>query len=194
MVALTDRTRPLAHLELDLEVGPEAVLVRGDEAVRARDVLRARRATALAAECAGGADRILSITTAYAKERHQFGRPIGSFQAVKHKLATVLALVEHSRTAARLAAECPDGEHARLLERAAIAKAYCGDAFVRAASEGIQVHGGIGFTLGAPRAPVLQAGDGQRRAGVVVGGVSGASPALVVRRRSYAPSVTPASG
>jgi alkylation response protein AidB-like acyl-CoA dehydrogenase len=149
-VVQTDHTRPLAHLVFDLVLPGDAVVLTGTDALRARDVLRAERGTALAAECAGGADRILALSTDYAKERQQFGRPIGSFQAVKHKLASVLALVEHSRTAWRMAAVgLTDGE-ARMVEHAALAKAYCGDAFVRAAAEGIQVHGGIGFTWEHP--------------------------------------------
>jgi alkylation response protein AidB-like acyl-CoA dehydrogenase len=150
-VVQTDRTRPLAHLRFDdISVPADAVLLTGEDALRARDIVRAERATALAAECAGGADRILALTTAYAQERQQFGRPIGGFQAVKHKLASVLALVEHSRTAWQVAAAGLVDGGPRMVEHAALAKAYCGDAFVRAASDGIQVHGGIGFTWEHP--------------------------------------------
>jgi alkylation response protein AidB-like acyl-CoA dehydrogenase len=149
-VSITDRTRPVSLLTFDTVLGPEAVVGTGATAVEARDLLRARRATALAAECAGGADGVLGDAAQYAMERRQFGRVIGSFQAVKHRLANDLALVEHARTAARFAAACPVGDRAELMRRAAIAKSYCGDAFVRAASDGIQIHGGIGFTWEHP--------------------------------------------
>jgi alkylation response protein AidB-like acyl-CoA dehydrogenase len=148
--SITDRTRPLSSLVFDTELSPDAVVATGATAVEARDLLRARRATALAAECAGGSDGVLAEATRYAMERQQFGRVIGSFQAVKHRLANDLALVEHARTAARFAAACPVEDRVELMRRAAIAKSYCGDAFVRAASDGIQVHGGIGFTWEHP--------------------------------------------
>jgi len=149
-VALTDRTRPVALVTIDVDLPASAVLASGERAVRERDVMRAMRATALAAESAGGADAALQMATAYAKERKQFGRLIGSFQAVKHKLASVVALVEHSLTAARYAAGCLIEDEEDFVRRSAIAKAYCGDAFVRASADNIQVHGGIGFTWEHP--------------------------------------------
>ncbi|MET7650078.1 MULTISPECIES: acyl-CoA dehydrogenase family protein [unclassified Streptomyces] len=104
----------------------------------------------LAAEQAGGARRCLEASTEYARARHQFGRPIGSFQAVKHKCADMLVQVElaeaSSREAARLAAEDdPDFPVA-----AAVAHACGSRAYLYAATENIQVHGGIGFTWEHP--------------------------------------------
>jgi alkylation response protein AidB-like acyl-CoA dehydrogenase len=148
-VSITDRTRPMAHIAFDVELPMDALIATGSDALRARDLLRARRAITLAAESAGGADRALELATTYALERRQFDRPIGSFQAIKHKLADMLAAVEHARTAARRAA-ATDDEHDEFHVRAAIAKAYCGDAFVRVAADTIQVHGGIGFTWEHP--------------------------------------------
>lgn len=103
-------------------------------------------ATALAAEQVGGAQRVLEMAVEYAKTRVQFGRPIGSFQAIKHKCADMLVETESARSAAyyalaQLAAGAPDRA-----EAAHVAKAYCSDAFLHAAGENIQVHGGIGFT------------------------------------------------
>jgi alkylation response protein AidB-like acyl-CoA dehydrogenase len=103
-------------------------------------------AAALAAEMVGGAQQCLDMATQYAKERYQFGRPIGSFQAIKHKCANMLMEVEMARSAAYYAgwaaAEDPD----ELPLAASLAKAYCSDAYFHAAAENIQIHGGIGFT------------------------------------------------
>jgi alkylation response protein AidB-like acyl-CoA dehydrogenase len=103
-------------------------------------------AAALSAEMVGGSQQCLDMSTTYAKERYQFGRPIGSFQAIKHKCANMLMEVEMARSAAYYAgwaaAEDPD----ELSLAASLAKAYCSDAFFHAAAENIQIHGGIGFT------------------------------------------------
>jgi alkylation response protein AidB-like acyl-CoA dehydrogenase len=103
-------------------------------------------AAALTAEMVGGAQACLDASTSYAKERYQFGRPIGSFQAIKHKCANMLMEVEMARSAAYYAgwaaAEDPD----ELPLAASLAKAYCSDAYFHAAAENIQIHGGIGFT------------------------------------------------
>jgi alkylation response protein AidB-like acyl-CoA dehydrogenase len=99
----------------------------------------------LAAEQVGGAAACLDMAVEYAKIRHQFSRPIGSFQAIKHKLADLLLLVEMGRSAidrALLAEQDP----ARLAEAAAVAKIWCSDAFAAVTTENVQIHGGIGFT------------------------------------------------
>jgi alkylation response protein AidB-like acyl-CoA dehydrogenase len=150
-VSIIDRTRPLAQIDFDgVEIPAQAVLANGEQALRANELLRAIRATALASESVGGADRCLEMAVGYALERKQFGRPIGSFQAVKHRLANVLVGVEHARTAARFAAACPVEDEDEFLYRAAIAKATADDAFARASADNIQVHGGIGFTWEHP--------------------------------------------
>ncbi|MEU1229851.1 acyl-CoA dehydrogenase family protein [Streptomyces sp. NPDC005828] len=102
--------------------------------------------TALAAEQVGAASRCLDVTLAYAGERVQFGRTIGSFQAVKHRLADAYVLVESARSAAlgaSLAAATGDPELSR---RAAAAKSACSEAFSTVSGEMIQLHGGIGIT------------------------------------------------
>jgi alkylation response protein AidB-like acyl-CoA dehydrogenase len=101
---------------------------------------------ALAAEQIGGAARCLDLAVDYAKIREQFSRPIGSFQAIKHKCANLLLEVESGRSAvyhasAAVAEHQPDAALA-----AALAYAYCSQAFTRAAKECIQIHGGIGYT------------------------------------------------
>ncbi|NUW40515.1 acyl-CoA dehydrogenase family protein [Nonomuraea rhodomycinica] len=146
-----DESRPLEELTF------ERVPVRpaGDGAgwTRVRDL----GVAALAAEQTGGAARCLEMATAHARARHQFGRPIGSFQAVKHKLADLLLLVESARSAALGAAEAgaaglnaADLDGADLEEAAAIAGSYCSEAYLTAAGENIQLHGGIGVTWEHP--------------------------------------------
>ncbi|NDU73691.1 acyl-CoA dehydrogenase [Actinomadura sp. DSM 109109] len=135
-----DQTRRLARIELE---GVPARRVGGPEALaRALDVA----AVALAAEQLGGAQRTLDMTVGYAKVRHQFGRPIGSFQAVKHRCADMFVLVESARSAVLNAAAAADEDPRALPAAAALAQAYCSEAFVRTAGEAIQLHGGIGFT------------------------------------------------
>jgi acyl-CoA dehydrogenase len=102
----------------------------------------------LAGEQAGAAAHCLDATVTYAKSRIQFGRPIGSFQAVKQKAAEMLILVESARSAAITAAQAAAGlpDAPELAVAAAVAKTYCSEAFVSVAAEMIQLHGGIGFT------------------------------------------------
>jgi alkylation response protein AidB-like acyl-CoA dehydrogenase len=101
----------------------------------------------LAAEQVGGAQRCLEMSTEYAKTRLQFGRPIGSFQAIKHKCADMLVETEFARSAAYHAAfELAGGDEAEASEAAQIAKSYCAEAFFKAAADNIQIHGGMGFT------------------------------------------------
>ncbi|HEX2315301.1 MAG TPA: acyl-CoA dehydrogenase family protein, partial [Thermomonospora sp.] len=90
--------------------------------------------------------RVLEMTVEYAKVRHQFGRPIGAFQAVKHKCADMLVRVESARSAVLAAATAADEDPGELPVMAALAKAYVSDAFFDVAGETIQIHGGIGFT------------------------------------------------
>ncbi|GIX48760.1 MAG: acyl-CoA dehydrogenase [Candidatus Tectimicrobiota bacterium] len=101
---------------------------------------------ALCAEMVGGAQRVLDMSVAYAKERVQFGRPIGSFQAIKHKCAEMLLQVESAKSAAYYAAWAVDEDVPEAPLAVSMAKAYCSDAYRNVAGEGIQVHGGIGFT------------------------------------------------
>ncbi|WP_371667976.1 acyl-CoA/acyl-ACP dehydrogenase [Streptomyces sp. NBC_00289] len=109
-----------------------------------------RAAVALAAEQVGVASRALDTAVEYAKVRQQFGRPIGSFQAVKHLLADVLLEVESARAAAHSALLAAEHEDPELPAAASLAKAFCSDACLQATTENIQVHGGIGFTWEHP--------------------------------------------
>jgi alkylation response protein AidB-like acyl-CoA dehydrogenase len=103
-------------------------------------------AVCLSAEMVGGAQRCLDMAVDYAKNRIQFGRPIGMFQAIKHKCADMLLQIESARTAAYYAMWVAARDDDELGVIAPLAKAYGGDAYFFAASENIQVHGGIGFT------------------------------------------------
>src|SRR5438552_4755431 len=103
-------------------------------------------AVALAAEQVGGAQKCLEMAVEYAKVRVQFGRPIGSFQAIKHKCADMLLEVESAKSAAYYAAWAAREDSDELPVVASLAKAYCSEAYFHAAAENIQIHGGIGFT------------------------------------------------
>ena len=136
-----DQTRPLATVTLKSAQADH--LVDGAAAMRA-----AREAgwICIAAEALGGAQEALDRTVAYAKERVQFGRPIGSFQAYKHRLADMMIEIEQARSAVYWAA-CAADELASDLQLALhAAKAFAADTYAKCAGDMIQLHGGIGFT------------------------------------------------
>ncbi|HUY67347.1 MAG TPA: acyl-CoA dehydrogenase family protein [Acidimicrobiales bacterium] len=135
-----DRTRTLAWLPLE---GAPAHRI-GDAAAARRMLDRA--ATALAAEMLGASSRVLEMSVEYATERVQFGKPIGSFQAVKHRLADALVDVEGMRSGVFYAAWCIASGHPGASLAASAAKAWCSDASRRVMASGLQVHGGVGFT------------------------------------------------
>jgi len=142
-----DMTRKLAEVRLDeVEVGPEALVGAVGQGWGAIERMLAQAVVALAAEQVGGAQKCLDMSVDYAKVRHQFGRPIGSFQAIKHKCADMLVQVESARSAAYYAAWAADEDNEELAQVAPLAKSYCSEAFFFCAAENIQIHGGIGFT------------------------------------------------
>ena len=143
-----DATRAMARLTFD---AVPATLVGSDGAggrtmAKVLDVA----SVALAAEQSGGARRCLETSAEHARTRHQFGRPIGSFQAVKHKCADMLVQVELAEAASREAARLADEGSPEFPVAAAVAHACCSRAYMFAAMENIQVHGGIGFTWEHP--------------------------------------------
>jgi alkylation response protein AidB-like acyl-CoA dehydrogenase len=147
-VVSLDMTRQLCDLSFDDT--PATLVVTGPAASRALAAGLTAGAGMLASELVGLAQRCVDMTVAYVKQRHQFGRPVGSFQALKHRLADVWVTVSQARAAARYAAACladgdPDAQIA-----VALAKAYCSDAALYAAQECVQMHGGIGFTWEHP--------------------------------------------
>jgi alkylation response protein AidB-like acyl-CoA dehydrogenase len=145
-----DLTRPMATLQFTET--PATLIGAPGTADRALDDVLDRAMTALAAEQAGAARACLEASAAYARERHQFGRPIGSFQAVKHKCADMLVRVELAQAAATEAARAAAGDPdaAPLAQAAAVAHAVCSESLMFVAAENIQVHGGIGFTWEHP--------------------------------------------
>lgn len=140
-----DPTRRQARVTFDsVVVADDARLGEGDATGPLRRAL-ALAVTSLAAEQVGGAQRCLDMAVEHAKSRYQFGRPIGSFQAIKHRCAQMLMEVEHARSAAYHAARVT--EHSDELAVAApLAASIASEAYVWVAGENIQVHGGIGFT------------------------------------------------
>ena len=143
-----DLTRKQARLTF---AGTPAVAVgRPGNGAAVLDGVLQLAAVALAAEQVGGTQRCLDMAVAYARERMQFGRPIGSFQAIKHRCADLLLDAETARSAAYYAGWCAANGDDDLPVAAAMAKAHCSDAYFRAAAENIQIHGGIGFTWEHP--------------------------------------------
>jgi alkylation response protein AidB-like acyl-CoA dehydrogenase len=139
-----DQTRKLARLDF---AGVPATLVGADGAAetvleRTLDIA----AVAQAAEQLGGAQRAMDMAVEYLKVRHQFGRPIGSFQALKHRCADLLLEVESLRSAIQYAAAAVAEDSPEVPTVAALVKAYASDVYFHVAAENIQMHGGIGFT------------------------------------------------
>ena len=142
-----DATRKLYRVSLEaMEVSRQCLLARGEAALSALRRAALEATSAVCAELVGVVDWLLRNTVEYAKTRHQFGSPIGSFQAVQHRCADMFLHLESARSAAYYAAwavSVQDPEAERLVS---VAKAYCSDVAREAANSAIQVHGGIGFT------------------------------------------------
>jgi len=139
-----DPTRKLARLTFR---GARAEpLGEVGNSVGALDKTLDQAAALLANEMVGGAQKLLDMSVEYAKTRVQFGRPIGSFQAIKHKCADMLLALELARSSAYYAAACADEAHKELPAVASLAKAQGSDAYLEIAAEAIQIHGGLGFT------------------------------------------------
>jgi alkylation response protein AidB-like acyl-CoA dehydrogenase len=139
-----DLTRRQSKVRFD---GVPARLVgRQGESGDAVAAMLDRAAVALAAEQAGAAGHLMQLSVDYAKVRHQFGKPIGAFQAIKHKLADMAFDVERMDSIVRHAATAVTTDSPELPVITSMAKVFCSEAFFRVAAETIQVHGGIGFT------------------------------------------------
>jgi alkylation response protein AidB-like acyl-CoA dehydrogenase len=142
-----DQTRKLCEVKLENVAVPASALVGardGGWPPLSRVVQRAT--VALCAEMCGGAQKVLDMTTEYAKIRVAFGKPIGSYQGVKHKAADMLVDVENAKSLTYYAAWAVDENVPEAALAASMAKAYTSDAFRKVAGTGIQLHGGIGFT------------------------------------------------
>jgi alkylation response protein AidB-like acyl-CoA dehydrogenase len=142
-----DSTRRLSEVKFSaVKAGLDDVVgVVGDGWKTLADIIDKGKVM-IAAEMMGGAQKVLEVTVEYAKVRVQFGRPIGSFQAVQHKCANMMIDVEGAKSAVYYAAWAVSNGVAEARLAAALAKAAASDAYRRVSADGIQVHGGIGFT------------------------------------------------
>jgi alkylation response protein AidB-like acyl-CoA dehydrogenase len=139
-----DQTRKQSRI--DFTDAPAKLVGVEGEALAGLETTLQVAAAALAAEQVGGAQRVLNNSVEYAKTRVQFGRPIGSFQAIKHKCADMLLDVESAKSAAYYAAWAAQERNEELAIAASLAKSFCSEAYFHCAAENIQIHGGIGFT------------------------------------------------
>ena len=143
-----DTTREIA--DLTLHDAPVRILGRPGAGAEVEHMLATRTATFLAAEQLGGMAACLEMTVAHARTRFQFGRSLGSFQVIKHRLSDLHMAVELVRTAVGHAASLVDAEHTDADLWATVAHSVASETYVRVASESLQIHGGIGFTWEHP--------------------------------------------
>jgi alkylation response protein AidB-like acyl-CoA dehydrogenase len=143
-----DQTRKLARLEFAQT--PARLLGGEGAAAAAVDQVRLVAVAALASEQAGVTEAAKDMAVGYAKERIQFGQPIGQFQAIKHKCADLHVAAESAKSAAYAAAAAIADQPADMAEVISIAGSFCSEACLLAGHENIQIHGGIGFTWEYP--------------------------------------------
>jgi alkylation response protein AidB-like acyl-CoA dehydrogenase len=139
-----DQTRKLCEVALDET--PAVLLGARDNGWGALERVAQRATVALCAEMCGGAQKVLDMTTDYAKIRIAFGKPIGSYQGVKHRAADMLVDVENAKSLTYYAAWAVDENVPEAPLACSMAKAYTSDAYRKVSGAGIQLHGGIGFT------------------------------------------------
>jgi alkylation response protein AidB-like acyl-CoA dehydrogenase len=147
-VTALDLTRRLC--DVSLSSAPGRLVAEGVAADRAWSTALAAGAAVLASEQLGVAEWCLDTTIEYVKTRHQFGRPIGSFQGLKHRLAELWVAVTQARAVARYAAGCVSDDDPDAPVAVSLAQVHCSHVAVRAAEECVQMHGGIGFTWEHP--------------------------------------------
>ncbi|HVN85243.1 MAG TPA: acyl-CoA dehydrogenase family protein [Candidatus Binatia bacterium] len=146
-----DQTRKLCEVNFaNVAVGKDAVLGKVGAGWPLLDRIVDRAKVALCGEMCGGAQKVLEMSVDYAKVREQFGKPIGSFQAIQHKCANMMVQVESSKSATYYAAWAVANDVSEAHLASCMAKAYCSDAYRMVSGEGIQIHGGIGFTWEHP--------------------------------------------
>ena len=138
-----DLTRPMSLVEFD---SAPAVRLTADDATAALEKVRTIAIVALSAEQVGAAERCMQMTVDYSKDRVQFGRAIGSFQALKHRMADLYFLVETARSASYAAVHSLSEGLPTAAADALVAKAYCSEAFLAVTGDAIQLHGGIAIT------------------------------------------------
>jgi alkylation response protein AidB-like acyl-CoA dehydrogenase len=143
-----DQTRKQARIEFDDT--PARLIGSLDRGQHAIETMLDHAMVALSAESLGGTGKVLDMSVEYAKVREQFGRPIGSFQAIKHKCASMLVELESSRSAVYYALWAVSAGESDVPKLASLTKAFCCDAYLYACGENVQIHGGIGFTWEHP--------------------------------------------
>jgi alkylation response protein AidB-like acyl-CoA dehydrogenase len=142
-----DQTRGLCEVSFTrVGVSLEAMLGGRDAAWPTLQRALDKATVALCAEMVGGAEKAMEMCVDYGKTRVQFGRPIGSFQAVKHKIADMKVWVENAKSVVYYAAWAVDRDAPEASRAASMAKAYCSEMYTQVTADGIQVHGGVGFT------------------------------------------------
>jgi len=173
-VVALDASRPLAHLRFDgVRVGPERVLGTPGASARALGRALERATVAAALECVGTCESLMELAVEHAKNRRQFNRPIGAFQAIQHKCADMFVQVEKARATGYFAMMALAEDDPRRRLAASMAKAAASDCQRLVCKEGIQIHGGMGYTwesdvqLFVKRAKTLEAlfgtGEAHRR-------------------------------
>jgi alkylation response protein AidB-like acyl-CoA dehydrogenase len=146
-VLYTDQTRKVCEVHFDgVGVKSDAVLGEIGGAWPLLERVLDHAKVALCAEMLGGAERVLELSVEYVKQREQFDRPIGTFQAIQHKCTDQFVRVESMRSALYYAAWAVENGEPDAHRSACLAKSFCGDAYTAVAAEGIQIHGGLGFT------------------------------------------------
>jgi alkylation response protein AidB-like acyl-CoA dehydrogenase len=142
-----DQTRRPCEVEFSgVELSQHACLAEEGKGWKILQRVLDAAAVVLSADCLGGAQRSLEMAVEYSKVREQFGRPIGSFQAVKHIAAEMVSEIEPARSLVWYAAYAQDREPARAAFAASMAKARLSDVYARSSNRAVQIHGGIGFT------------------------------------------------
>jgi alkylation response protein AidB-like acyl-CoA dehydrogenase len=146
-----DQSRPLAEITFtDVGIEPENIMIELDQEFSIWNKVQNISTAFLAMEQVGGSQACLEMSTSYAKERIQFGRPIGSFQAIQHICANMLLQIESAKSLAYNAVRVDIDDQTELEMSALLAKSYCSEVYNKVAGDNIQVHGGIGFTWEHP--------------------------------------------
>ena len=146
-----DQTRPMCEINMkDILISDDEIMIGSDTCINTWEKVKNISLGYLAMEQVGGAQACLDMSTQYAKERIQFGRPIGSFQAIQHICANMLVQLESAKSVAYSAVRTDTSEELEVEMSAMLAKSYCSEVFNKIAGDNIQVHGGIGFTWEHP--------------------------------------------
>tara|TARA_B100000945_G_scaffold273876_1_gene237006 strand:- start:385 stop:1545 length:1161 start_codon:yes stop_codon:yes gene_type:complete len=146
-----DQTRPMCEINMkDIKISNDEIMIDSDACAKSWEKVKNISLGYLAMEQVGGAQACIDMSTMYAKERIQFGRPIGSFQAIQHICANMLVQLESAKSVAYSAVRADTADDLEVEMGAMLAKSYCSEVFNKIAGDNIQVHGGIGFTWEHP--------------------------------------------